>query len=542
MKLRTKSSLLLCVLVALFGVVACSDDEPKNQAGADVAIEDDIGEKNDVGTQDTSEPDLDADESDASEPDVDEPEPDVDEPEPDVDEPEPDVGEPEPDVDEPEPDLEGDTCLDGVIVTAGGTFEDQTTIGYSNNYDAGGEDGCNVAKVSGADRVYVVLPIVDTEYKVTVRPKGNYNPMLYARESCTSKYCIAGTQYNGAGGVEELTFLALGGKISYIIVDGEVTGGDSEGDFTLEIEILKETPIEPEPEPNPTEGGDTCDDAVDVTAGGSFPAQSTIGYKDSYTTAFGSKCPTPMVTGADRVYSVKPTLATRYRVTVTPEAGTLYNPMIYTRLDCSTDICQEGTNFNGPGGKETLEFKAEAGQEIFIIVDGDFTGGQSRGNFDLTVEILEETPAPDPEPEPEPMTNGATCDDAIDVTNGGTFTEQSTIGAGGFYHPGRNEKDCPGSNITGPERVYAVTPAVETQYKITVVPEGNYNPMIYVRANCAVESACLGGQRGLGAGRTISTTFTAPAGVASHIIVDGLWEKSGDKEDGIYTLKVEKLP
>ncbi len=399
MKLRTKSSLLLCALVALFGVVGCSDDEPKNEPGADVAIQEDVGGKDDVSQdvsqQDTAlpddkdvvEPDLDADETGK---DVDETKKDVDETGQDTDDS--DVVEPDPDVADPDPVLAGDTCADGVDVTAGGTFADQTTTGYSDSNDPNRGPGCAWA-----------------------------------------------------------------------------------------------------------------------------------------------------TTKEDRVYVVTPVLKTKYKVTVTPKDGSLYDPVLYARLDCEADACVAGTNFGKKGAKESITFTVEAAASMFIIVDGDVAsvGAATHGDFTLDVEILEEFDAPDPDP--EPMVGGETCDVAIDVTTGGSFADQSTVGAGGFYHPGRNENNCPGSNITGPERVYAVTPAVATTYKITVVPEGTYNPMIYVRANCAVESACLGGQRGLGAGRTISTTFTAPAGVASHIIVDGLWE-AGAKDAGIYTLNVEILP
>ncbi len=400
MKLRTKSPLLLCVLVALFGVVACSDDEPKNQSGADVEIQDDVGGKNDVEREDTTQSggdDVVAPGFDGGDVDGIEPNPDVDVPDADVDGSDSDIVEPdvdsdivEPDVDSdvdvPEPALVGDTCADGVNVTVGGTFADQTTTGYSNNYEAGGEEGCNSAKISGEDRVYLLSPLVDTEYKVIVRPKGNYNPMLYVRETCESKYCVAGTQFNGAGGIEQLTFLAMGGKTTFVIVDGEVTSGASHGDFTLEVQILKETPIDTEPEPNPVSGGNTCADAVDVTAGGVLAAQTTTGYTDNYDAGGGTGCNAARFSGNDRAYVVAPAVATQYKVTVTPTGN--YNPMLYARTDCAAKTCVAGTQFNGKGVFETISFTAQPGAPVFIIVDGDITSGVSHGNFELKVEIL----------------------------------------------------------------------------------------------------------------------------------------------------------
>lgn len=133
-------------------------------------------------------------------------------------------------------------------------------------------------------------------------------------------------------------------------------------------------------------GGETCAMALDVTAGGTWDNQSTLRANDDYDSGLGNDgCPVGRITGKDLVYSVTPTLLTRYKVTVTPAAG--YNPMIYVKQDCAADACVDGTVLNGPGQPESLSFEALPNQTYYIIVDGQFGAvGDSDGDFTLLVQ------------------------------------------------------------------------------------------------------------------------------------------------------------
>lgn len=134
--------------------------------------------------------------------------------------------------------LTGDTCETAVDVTAGGVWEDQTTIGYTDNYEtAPSHSGCPSNRNSGLDRTYFVAPQVTTEYRVRVDPTtATYDPAIYIKSDCAQNACINGSILNGPGTFESVTFIIQGGQTAFIIVDGE--GFQNAGDYTLTVEII----------------------------------------------------------------------------------------------------------------------------------------------------------------------------------------------------------------------------------------------------------------------------------------------------------------
>lgn len=114
----------------------------------------------------------------------------------------------------------------------------------------------------------------------------------------------------------------------------------------------------------------------------------------------------------------------------------------------------------------------------------------------------------------------STCLNAMDVTTGGVFENQTTIGAGENYDALPSETNCPNGRFSGEERVYVVEPLAQTSYTIRVVPDGNFDPFIYVRTDCNA-AACVAGTVLNGEGDPESLTFDAAAGVPSFIMVDG---------------------
>jgi hypothetical protein len=130
--------------------------------------------------------------------------------------------------------------------------------------------------------------------------------------------------------------------------------------------------------------GDTCDVAVDVTAGGVFESQTTTGFNDDYSSdPTADNCPSGTASGPDVVYSVSPSSQTTYRFTVEP-GGSTFDPFIYLRADCAQQACLAGTVLNGPGASESVEYTARAGETVFVIVDGELF---SDGDFKLTVDV-----------------------------------------------------------------------------------------------------------------------------------------------------------
>lgn len=160
------------------------------------------------------------------------------------------------------------------------------------------------------------------------------------------------------------------------------------GDMAVEDMPAEDMPADTEPDIQPDSPpdmpeGDSCEDAIDVTAGASLTGQTTVGATDDYEASFsGDNCPNARFSGPDRAYVVQPATPTTYTVQVLPEAG--FDPSLYVKVDCSQEACVTGTVLNGEGVQESVTFDAPAGVPTFIIVDGEQF---SEGMFDLNVTI-----------------------------------------------------------------------------------------------------------------------------------------------------------
>lgn len=129
---------------------------------------------------------------------------------------------------------DGDTCESAIDVTPGGTWADQDTSVWTDDYNSPiGATNCPSGRVTGKDLVYSVNPTVETSYTVTVTPTSrSFDPMIYVRADCAQDACVTGTVLNGPGTPESVTFTVGAGATNFIIVDGEVV---SSGSYTLEV-------------------------------------------------------------------------------------------------------------------------------------------------------------------------------------------------------------------------------------------------------------------------------------------------------------------
>jgi len=136
-------------------------------------------------------------------------------------------------------------------------------------------------------------------------------------------------------------------------------------------------------------GADTCSgSAPDVTAGGRFLG-STFLATDDYSVS-GAGCPSGgAASGRDVAWLLAPSVTRTYRVRVTPlerpltDGGVIrFDPMLYVQAVCGAGQCVAGTIFNGVGEPEEVTFTANAGQTLYVVVDGEL---ESRGDFELEV-------------------------------------------------------------------------------------------------------------------------------------------------------------
>ncbi|NOY91154.1 MAG: hypothetical protein GXP55_08075 [Deltaproteobacteria bacterium] len=130
----------------------------------------------------------------------------------------------------------GDTCGEAFDVTAGVVLSSESTMTATDDYSPPLGMGCpSGGAASGRDRAYFVEPMTLTNYRVTVTPAADFDPMLYLVTACDfSAGCVDGTILNGTGTPESLTFSAAAGIRTYIIVDGEL---GSRGSYELRVEL-----------------------------------------------------------------------------------------------------------------------------------------------------------------------------------------------------------------------------------------------------------------------------------------------------------------
>lgn len=144
--------------------------------------------------------------------------------------------------------------------------------------------------------------------------------------------------------------------------------------------------------------------------------------------------------------------------------------------------------------------------------------------------------------------SGDTCALAIDVT-AGAHLSGSTLGATDDYRPNGSKTHCPLATYSAEDRAYVVKPTATTNYKVTVTPEGTYNPILYAVTDCAAFAAsgppstidCVAGTAFNGPGVADSITFTAAANASVFVVVDANIAASGASK-GNYTLDVVIVP
>ncbi len=133
-----------------------------------------------------------------------------------------------------------------------------------------------------------------------------------------------------------------------------------------------------------------------------------------------------------------------------------------------------------------------------------------------------------------PATSGETCDAAVDATSGGTFAGDTTD-VDDDYSTSASDDGCPSGQASGGDLVYSLAPAVETTYSIRVEPDGNFDPFLYVKADCAA-AECVDGTVLNGPGTMESLTVTVPEGATYYVVVDGEL-----LSEGAYTLTVTAM-
>jgi hypothetical protein len=246
-----------------------------------------------------------------------------------------------------------------VDISSGGSFAG-TTCGAANDYTTVSSCG------SGSGSPDVVFRLLLTARRlVTLDTAGSaFDTVLHLRSgTCT------GTQIacddNGGGGTASRIRQSLAAGMYWVVVDG--AGATNRGDFALNVSIVQIP-------------GDTCDTAIDISAGGSFAGDTTLADDDSMPSCAGISWG-----GPDVFYRF--TLAQQSVVYLDTVDGNTWNTVLGvfapstwpppwtcpgTAVGCSNDAC---------GGVRSQFHDVLPAGTYYVAVDG--SAGTQLGPFTL---------------------------------------------------------------------------------------------------------------------------------------------------------------
>lgn len=250
--------------------------------------------------------------------------------------------------------------------------------------------------------------------------------------------------------------------------------------------------------------GDTCADAFQVTANGTYVGNSLTA-NDDYSAS--NACTGFSSSGPDVVYQVSLQAGDRLQASLAPANGQSWDTTIYLVTGCS-DIAQSCVAGQDNGNPEEIDYTAASGGTFFLIVDG-FAG--QGGSYTLDINI---SAAPVPNDQ---------CSGAIDVTAGGVFTGLTTNATADYSPIVSGTGGCTGYTANSKDVTYQV--ALQSGERLQAALDAAWDASLYLVENCAnVPGTCVAGDD---SGNPESVDFTAPASGTYFLIVDGYGTASG---------------
>lgn len=132
------------------------------------------------------------------------------------------------------------------------------------------------------------------------------------------------------------------------------------------------------------------------------------------------------------------------------------------------------------------------------------------------------------------VADGKTCETAIDITDGGLWDSQTTVGANNNYNAPFNAQGCPGAPVTGADQVFVLAPDTTTTYDLTITSQDEaFRPVAYIRTDCT-QIDCVAGSM-LDATVLYLHDIEVPGGERYYLIVD----THASAREGAYSLNVE---
>ncbi len=367
-----------------------------------------------------------------------------------------------------------DRCSGAIDVTGGGLFLGSVLDTYRDYPPSCSRDLL-------ADVVYSFTTTEPQDVTLRVTPLGaDARYVVALRTDCPDGGTEVGCR---SGNPAELIRRSLPAGTYYVIVSGD--SGGSGARFVLEASFGPPTPVPP---------GDTCLDAVDISAGGRFSG-TTLACGDDYEPSCG-----PDVTYADAVYRFR--LAEPRAASLTLGGSTAADAY----LDLRMGACGGGTAAGCTSGRApSLYSRNLPAGDYWVLVDTS-----SETAFTLDAAFTAPTSA---------------CDGAgtitVDYSSGSTFTATrtgSTAGGPDDFTPG-----CI-SWSTAPDVAHQLVVPVRSEVRLTVDFTG-FDGALHVRSICDLPSTEIG--------------CNDDCDTTARSCIPASWEPALVLEPGTYTIIVD---
>jgi plastocyanin len=430
----------------------------------------------------------------------------------------------------------GEQCFNPIVIAENPFSQAGTTaLGYDDHMltaGACGEDSPELGK-DAADAVYTFVPEVSATYSVNLT--ANYEASLYILTDCggAAESCLG---YEDTPGPKTVALAMEAGTTYFLIVDGLGPDGINSGGYVLQIAA----PCAPQCEGKQC-GEDSCGSVCgECGPGGTCDANQLCDYPDNV----GDDCDSPFIveslpythtsdtTGAtnqtqssaptcfevgagsnDHVYQVATVENGTLSISVTGKDG--FDPVLYTRQECSdtaAGVCIDGTIDNGT---ETLEVDVLADQIWHVFVDGWNNNLNEAGLYELNLTFTAEVPEA-----------GETCADATVISQFPATVTGDTSDAADDYA----SSICnPAAFEGGPDHVWVLEPSETGTYSFALTGAAT---IAYVVSDCADLGACEGFKSFFG--DPTPSSVQLEGGKTYYLVVDGY----AQWEFGEYTLDV----
>ena len=373
------------------------------------------------------------------------------------------------------------TCANPIPLTCGTPFTGTTTDGASN-FDV---YSCGSQLEEGKEKIHTIT-LTQTSDIIATLSGMTVDLDIHILSACNTSSCITRDDVSAsANGLVAGTY--------YIVVDGFGAAPAVEGAYTLDVSCSVNTI-------------GTCGDPVALACGIPYSGNTT-----GFSNNLGNySCSSFDKIGPEVIHTITSTGNGTLTATLTRQSGEDLEVGILSA--CNETSCLDITT-TGLGSTVTASISnAVAGQQYYIVVDGDETSDFGTYTLDVTC--------------PSSSTTGD-CANPIALTCGTPFTGTTVDGVSNFDTYG-----CPGGQLEeGKEKIHTIT--ITQNSDLTATLSGmSVDLDVHILSSCDANS-CL-------ARNDISATATGLAAGTYYVVVDGFG--AAPAVEGAYTLEVTCTP